>query len=228
MKRAGIAVKLRGLATVLLLSACGSQGPSETDSGTQPDPSLAAQDLSAGAPAEDPALLQAKAARAIKGIITDPKSARYAKIRSGVGGAICGEVDSKQSNGKFGGFKPFVVTPDGVAVVSNAAGISFADPDDLFPDFYIRWCASPEELQTLGPDLQTASIAPGPADLPQDLPDVPELYPEGMEEPSPPPPARVAPARSGAPASSAAQTPAAEPGSFADAVIRKRAPEPGQ
>jgi hypothetical protein len=80
-------------------------------------------------------------------------------------------------------------------------------------------------LQTLGPGLQTASAAPAGAEAVPELPDVPELYPEGMEAPvEPAPPPQSGPAARGIDRPGAPAAPAEEPGSFADAVIRTRAP----
>lgn len=183
-------------ASLLLLAACGSQSNEAANS--KAEPSL--NELGVVMPgAPDPAQLQAQASRALSSVLLSPKDARYSDIRAGTAGAVCGEVDSKQENGRFGGPRPFVVTAEGVAMVSPATRIRFGDPSDLFPDFYIRWCATPEELAKLGPavareepplDLpaENAASLPEPAPLPPatEPPPAPELQPKAAPAPKAP------------------------------------------
>jgi hypothetical protein len=82
-------------------------------------------------------------------------------------------------------WRPFVVTPEGVAVVSTTPEVRITDPEDPFPDFYIRWCASPAELARLQPNMiggetlglgadpPTPEIPDVPPDLPMDIAPVP-------------------------------------------------------
>ena len=174
---------MKRLALLLLmpLSACGWASPEDMNAQEEgadiAAEALAAANQAAGEEAEDPAALQARVERAMGVILRDPRSARYANVRSGVARSVCGEVDSKQENGRYGGMRPFVVTPEGVAVVSATAAIGFGDPADIFPDYYIRWCASPEELTRLGPAVRTPLPAPADPGVQADIPDIPALDP---------------------------------------------------
>jgi hypothetical protein len=207
-------VKRLALLLLMPLSACGWASPEDVNAQEEgadiAAEALAAANLAAGEEAEDPAALQARVERAMGVILRDPKSARYANVRSGVARSVCGEVDSKQENGRYGGMRPFVVTPEGVAVVSATAAIGFGDPADIFPDYYIRWCASPEELTRLGPAVRTPLPAPADPGVQADIPDIPTLDPQ--------PPA-------GAPAGPPKARPPAEGGvekddSFLNSVVR--------
>jgi hypothetical protein len=181
---------MKRLAALLLcLSACGSQESDANGANEAPDPAaeaLAAANLLAADEAQDPAVLEARVERAMSGILRDPGSARYASIRAGMARSICGEVDSKQEDGRRGGFRPFVVTPEGVAVVSTTTGIGFGDPADIFPDYYIRWCASPEELIRLGPAIRTPPPAPLDLNIQAEIPDDSLLAPS-PDRPGPAP-----------------------------------------
>lgn len=197
------------LPPLMFLAACNSeQGADAAEEGVEgADPVLEAANMVAGTAAAETAKLEAKLQSAMAVILRDPGSARYSNVRPGAGGSVCGEVDSKQENGRHGGPRPFVVTPEGVAVVSSATTVSYDDPEDVFPDFYLRWCATPEELQRVGPRLQTAAPPP---DL-NDIPDIDEsLFAEG-EAPA---------AQSSPPAK--ADEPAGGLDDFSNAVIRKR------
>jgi hypothetical protein len=141
--------------------------------------------------------LEEKARAALGLIVRDPSTMRFGDLRAGAGGAICGRVETKQPDGKPG-VRPFVVTPEGVAVISTTAQVSITDPEDPFPDFHIRWCATPAELARLQPDMiggETlgigASSAPPPEipDVPPDLPA--DLPPEPAEAPQERPAARA-------------------------------------
>lgn len=204
-----------GFAALMLLAGCGWASPDDSNVQEQgadlAAEALAAANQAAGEQGEDPAALQARVERAMGVILRDSESARYANIRSGVARSVCGEVDSKQENGRYGGMRPFVVTPEGVAVISTTAAIGFGDPADIFPDYYIRWCASPDELTRLGPAVRTPLPAPADPGVQADIPDIPML--------DPPPPA-------GAPGGPAPKArPPAAPGadkddSFLNSVVR--------
>ena len=212
----------RLLIPMLLLAACDSQSETEAPSGTA-QPAGATDPLAATpAAAQDAAQLQSRAAAALTGTIADPQSANYSGVRAGTAGSICGAVDAKQPDGKFVGPRPFVVTPEGVAVVSPTAEVMFNDASDLFPDFYIRWCASPAELAQLGP-----RVAMRGSDPPMPEPPVPDLPPDDPELPPPPaepPPPPPAPRRdaSAAPAVAAAEPQRPKDDSFSSAVLRPR------
>jgi hypothetical protein len=204
---------MKRLAAILLLSACHSEAP--TEGNEQVEQSV----VPAAAPgAQDPAQLRQRVIQAMTAILPDAASARYGDVRSGTGGAICGTVEAKQ--GKAAGFRPFVVTPQGVAVISTAPRILYDDPSDIFADYYIRWCASPEELRRLGPELQSAagSLPPVP---PPDLSDPgPAMAP--ADTPAPPPPGvRRQEADKSAPPAPTQPAASADEDSFSKAVLRK-------
>jgi hypothetical protein len=169
---------------LLLLAGCGSK---TTDEGGG-DAAMAEGDpfanAAAAAGADDPARLQDLVVRGMAGVLQDARNAQYRDLRAGVGGAACGYVAPKGA--PAAGFRPFVVTPDAIGVVGAAQAISFEDPDDLLADAWIRWCATPEELQRLGPTLQAAAAASAgsPAAEPADS----QLPPPGFQVPVPPAP----------------------------------------
>jgi hypothetical protein len=177
---------MKRLAVLLLLAGCGSQDKvGESGDGAEiVPPAPAAENLSAGSPAADAARLQARVESAMAVILPDPAKARYAEVRAGAAGSVCGTVDPGERTARAGGFRPFVVTPEGVAIVSPTPAISFGDPSDIFPDFYIRWCATPEELARLAPELRGTIEAPPPADPGA----VDDFLPDLLEPPPPEPP----------------------------------------
>lgn len=219
--------KMRWLAALLLVSACNSKGDDEAGGGASP---AAIEGLEEVPGAQSPAQLQARAAAAIGPIATDP---RFSEIRGGALNAVCGKVDSKLPNGQYAGFRPFVVTPEGVAVISATPTINFDDPADPFPDLYIRWCATPEEMQTIGPAVaRSAAVPPPPVDLP---PETIDPIPEGdwgvVPGAAPPPAPKVAEAPAPAPKEKAAPPAPVkrQPGdedSFMKSVIKPQEPEP--
>jgi hypothetical protein len=174
------------LLPLLLLSGCDREAPTapEEESGTQ----LAGTGPDAALPpgSEDPARLQELIARAMPAVLPDAAKARYRDIRAGVGGAACGEVATPGPGGAEGPFRPFVVTPQAVAVVGTGPTIAFDDPSDFLADAWIRWCASPEELQRLAPELKRAAAVPAPIAEPAPEPD-PLAGPAVATEPAPPP-----------------------------------------
>ena len=215
---------MKRLLILLLLAGCDSQ---RDGNGSGADPTGAGagmEDPMVNAGGVDPAVLQARAETAMSAAILDPASARYANVREGSGGSICGDVNAKGEDGRLQGFRPFVVSPEGVAVVSSAATIMFDNPADMFPDFYLRYCAPLEELPMLHrkmagriPDLPAppdASLGPAP---PADLPPLgpPLAAPPAPSVPPSPPSARQ-------PAAPKAQTKAqsGDEDSFFNSVIR--------
>jgi hypothetical protein len=175
--------------------------------------------------------LQAKAAAAIGVIAQDP---RFSEIRGGPLNAVCGKVDSKLPNGKYAGPRPFVVTPEGVAVISATPAIMFDDPADPFPDLYIRWCATPEEMQTIGPAIARNAEMPPPPPAP--LPETIDPVPQGKwgvvpgAAPAPAPKAAEAPPAAKEKAPPPAPVVNRQPGdedSFMKSVIKPTEPKPG-
>jgi hypothetical protein len=221
---------MRWLAALLLLAGCGSKSDDAGQGGETP----AAPDAGIGGAASlTPAQLQGKAAAALAGITKDP---RFGDLRAGPLNAVCGMVDSKLPNGKYAGFRPFLVTPEGVAVISVTSRVMFDDPADPFPDLYLRWCATPEEMQTIGPMIAKKAEVPPPAELP---PETIDPVPEGNwgvvpgAAPPPPPAPKAAEAPPAAPKEKAPPPPPPanrQPGdedSFLKSVLRPQEPKAG-
>jgi hypothetical protein len=191
------------LPILALLASCSGQDDAQNSAAEMPldDPAAAAGEAP-GAP--DMAALRAKVSRAMAVGLPDAANAQYRALRAGTGGAACGEV-ATQAKGLAGVFRPFVVTPDGVAVVADVPAINWADPEDFIADAYIRWCATPEELQRLAPQLQSAAAKSAAAMTPppENEPDLPlppirenpvaDLPPPAPEPAPPPPPKKKGP-----------------------------------
>src|SRR4029453_16474947 len=133
----------------------------------------------------------------------------YRNIKAGVGGAACGEVATVAPNGKPDLYRHFVITPDAVAVIGTKPGVDFKDPSEFLADAWIRWCASPEELE-----LVEGQLDQGPHAIPDPLPD-PDVPPPA-EEPLLPLP-RQEPRR---PAAATPPPPPAQIDSFSKSVSR--------
>lgn len=186
------------LPILVLLASCNSQADEEEAAAEAPAGEAAAP---AALPAgEDMVALQARVSRAMAVALPDAGTAEYRALRTGAGGAACGEVATRKGGGVF---RPFVVTPDGLAVVAAGPAIVWDDPDDFVADAYIRWCASPEELQRLAPQLQSAAVNSAATAVPveegPDLPlppvreEAPAAAPAVPAEPAPPPVRRKPP-----------------------------------
>jgi len=213
-------MRLAVMLAVALLAGCGAKDDAEA--GAESTAGGEGANLPAGIGVEDPARLQQRVDAAMAAILPKPAEARYAEVRSGVAGAICGQVDAVQSDGKYAGLRPFVVTPQGVAIISITAQIPFDGPVDEFPDYYLRWCASPEELAAIGSRVEVdASDMPPPpsADL---LPDVPADLDVPVTVPPPLPPAPMPPdTRWGAPVKIKAPPRTNADDSFYNVVVRE-------
>jgi hypothetical protein len=163
------------------LAGCDSGGDEQAETTALPAGQQAAQ--AAGVAAADSAI-EARARQALGAIMPDSDTLRLADLRAGGSGAACGRAEIKGPDGKPA-WRPFVVTPEGVAVVSTTPEVRITDPEDPFPDFYIRWCASPAELARLQPNMvggetlglgadpPTPEIPDVPPDLPMDIAPVP-------------------------------------------------------
>jgi hypothetical protein len=174
---------------LLLAAGCGSRnnvGAGNGAEGIPPDltPNLAA--IEANRAVEAQALVE----RAMALAMPDAKDAQYRNVRAGSGGSACGEVSGRTT----GGFRPFVVTPEGAAVIGTSAAIAWNDPSDVLADAYIRWCATPEELRKVAPAIQKAqpgaslpNLAAPPAETAAPVPP-PILLDANPSKPPPPPP----------------------------------------
>jgi 8-oxo-dGTP pyrophosphatase MutT (NUDIX family) len=178
----------------ILLAGCARE---PADEGEEAAARQAAEEaaLQASLPqGEDPARLQALIDRAIPAVLPNAAKAQYRAVRAGVGGAVCGEVSTG------GPYRPFVITPEAVAVVADGPAIAFDDPSDFVADAYIRWCARPEEMERLTGDLARAAaesaateLLPAPPEAPLPVP-LPVPAEEQVSATRPPAqPAREAP-----------------------------------
>jgi hypothetical protein len=172
---------------LLLLAGCGSRNNADPANGAEAIPSELMPNLAAikaNREAEAKALVE----RAMATAIPDAKNAQYRNVRPGAGRAACGEVSGKTT----GGFRPFVVTPEGVAVIGTSAIIAWDDPSDLLADAYIRWCATPEELQKVGPAIRNAKTDAGLPNLAAPAPETSAPAPgPDLPQPKPPPPPQI-------------------------------------
>src|SRR3954470_19763426 len=137
---------------LLLLAACGARGGGNAETEAQNDLLANLQLVDANA---DPARLQALIDETMPAALGNAKDAQYRNVRAGAGGAVCGEVSAAKQP-----FLPFVITPAKLALVGSSPRIQFSDPSDLLADAYVRWCATPEELGRIGPQLHQAASDP--------------------------------------------------------------------
>ncbi|HEX8402860.1 MAG TPA: hypothetical protein VF628_14300 [Allosphingosinicella sp.] len=209
---------MRRFLPLLLLAGCDSQA--DQDPGAAPGAQAPAAQAGPPLPADGSASasqLGERAKTSLRAIIADPGSMRFANLRAGASGSVCGDVDAKQADGQKA-VRPFVVTPEGVAVVSTTAQVKVDDPEDPFPDFYIRWCASPEELARLQPNMVGGETL-GLGAPPPDIPDVPTDVPAALPAPAPEPARETPPAQAKAEAPSRPPAPTSDD-SFFNAVAR--------
>jgi hypothetical protein len=209
--------RLIPLVAILLLAGCDSEPVAENQAAATP--ATGAFDEN-GMMALSPAEVEAKARAALAAVLKDTASANFWNLRGEPTGAVCGQVDAKE-NGKYTGPRPFVVTPEGAGLISATPEVGYGDPADPFPDFHIRWCATPQELATVGPAIARRDAAPadfGNTSMPEPAP----LLPAELPPPLPAPRAVEAvpqPAPEAAPPASTA----GEEDSFSKAVIRPEA-----
>ena len=174
---------------LLLTAGCGDRKPGGGEGAAGADTKAAA--LPSGAAAADPVQLQALVDRAFA-TLPGGARAKYRNLRAGSGGGACGEVALQPPL-----FRPFVVSPEGVAIVATGPAIAYEDPSDLAADAWIRWCATREELMALEPRLRAAEtaepaidgnlLAPPPLDLPPpEAAPPPKSAPAKAAAPSPP------------------------------------------
>jgi hypothetical protein len=171
---------------LLLLAGCGSKSGVDASNAADAIPADLMPNMEA-VEANSAAHVQELIDRALPAVLPDAKSAQYRNVRAGAGGSACGEVSGKTTHG----FVPFVVTPAGVGILGTSSKIAYEDPSDFLADAWIRWCATPEELQKVSATIQkTKPDALGNMSLP--IPDVPVGAP-GVPVPDTPPPAKPGP-----------------------------------
>ena len=173
---------------LILLSLAACQKDAGEEAATQAADQQQALLPSDGLPntAPDPAQLQALVTRAIAAVVPNPKTARYRNVRQGAGGSACGDIAEGS-----GIFRPFVVTPEAMALVAATPTIAYDDPDDIFADAWIRWCATPEELRRIGPALKQVAESNVVETVPDPhipLPGETDLPPPTPADRPPPPP----------------------------------------
>jgi hypothetical protein len=175
------------LAAAWLLTGCDSS-PSAGGSAGGESGAPGLGNIAATGDPEAVAALRARAQAALIGLIPNAASARYVNVRQGTSGAICGAVET----GPEGQFHPFVVTAGGGAAVSASPRLEIANPEDPFPDLYMRYCATIEELSRLGEAMNgvTAALPPLPPE-----PDPPPLLEDDAAPGQEPEPADAPPRR---------------------------------
>lgn len=151
----------RGVAIVsLLLSAGCQQAPDSTisNNGQQADASTVPVALSAlevearrvvATKSSERAqrALEGRARTALQGDLFDPFSARFANVRQGRNGAICGQYNARNRYGAYVGFRDFVVGRDRQTIYysQNSDGVR----SELFTSFaeaYLNACATGTEV----------------------------------------------------------------------------------
>ena len=143
----------------LAAAACGSGGGPGGNSAVLPE--SVPMNLSADLSPEEAARVQGRVETAFRVAITDP-ILRYANVRHGVREAICGEVETAAAGGAGTGLRPFIVTPSGEAFVSATPALRLDEPTDPFPDVYMEYCASTEELRAIRQRMEGMRPPPPP------------------------------------------------------------------
>jgi hypothetical protein len=178
------------LLPLLLLAGCGSRDRGDANNAADALPPELMPNMAA-VEASSAAHVQALIDQALPAAVPDAKTAQYRNVRAGAGGAACGEVAGKTTHG----WVPFVVPPSGTAVVGTGAKIDYANPSDILADAWIRWCATPEELNTVAAEIHKARPDLLPGNLAAPVPDVPPPQPVAEAPPArpsaPPPPPQI-------------------------------------
>jgi hypothetical protein len=175
------------------LAACNSGDGAGNDSSAQAGNISADGSTTAGGP-------MARVLAAMASVLVDPSAAQYSNVREGSARSVCGSVAARQRNGTHGPALPFVVTPEGLALVSPTPRLAWNEPEDPFPTAYARWCATPEELEALRAQIATSPVPRAPEVPPADLdfgneadPPAPVELPKEAPSPTPRRPAPAEP-----------------------------------
>lgn len=187
-----------------LLVACNRDDAAEDAQNAAIEDALLAN-LEAASTTDDPGRARELVNRAMPAALPAGSEPQYQNIRAGVGGAACGEVSTMGAGKKRTPFRPFVVTPEAIAIIGTEPKIKFNDASDFIADAWIRWCATPEELaQVEGQISSSPTLEENPLNT-SDIPDLSEadllpvapkqpMGPErrtSLEPPPPPPPAQI-------------------------------------
>jgi hypothetical protein len=106
--------------------------------------------------------LTAKVRRAMEHYLFDPFSAQYRTIRSGRGGAVCGEYNAKNRLGAYTGFRDFVLSRDGRTIYASSYNDGVRNERySSFAEAYINACATAAEAS----EYRRATGIGNPADL---------------------------------------------------------------
>ena len=170
--------------------ACNSGGgPGGGNSVVLPE---AEMNMAPGLSPEEAAQVRGRVETALGAALTDP-ILRYANVRQGVREAICGEVETSAAGGAGTGLRPFIVTPGGEAVISATPALRLEEPSDPFPDLYMEYCASAEELRAIAERME-GMTPPPPPPVEHPAPGAPPVAAPEPSEPraadAPPPPPR--------------------------------------
>ena len=182
---AGPGARSRGLLALLVgfaTAACGSGGGAGGNAGVLPD---SASSNLGGSNTQGATSAEARVEAALRAVLSEPVL-RYANVRQGVSGAICGEVETRTRDGGGSGLRPFLVRPEGDAAISPTPTIALEDPDDRFPDLYMAWCASPEELRAIQQRMSRVPLPPLPPEIPVAEPPEPSSEPVDVDARDPP------------------------------------------
>lgn len=147
------------LSTILIITACRVDASAENESANavaqpvEPHPLSAlersSQSLLRKARSEQQVEgLEARARSAFEDDLFDPFSARFRNLRSGRGGAICGQVNARNRMGAYVGFKAFVVGRDGRTTYTSASSDGIrTEWYSSFADAYLNACANAREAR---------------------------------------------------------------------------------
>ena len=157
------------------------------------------------------AQLESRASAALR-VALGVAPARFVNVRSGANGAICGVAEMLPDVTSPGGPRMFLITASGDAFIGRTETLGLEDPTDPFPNLYVQYCATPEEVREIQARLarmDPSDVQPPPP--PDALPPLADVPPDAAAEPPseapPPPPPR----------------PHSQPrddGSFVNAVVR--------
>ena len=140
---------------LVLLAAC---------QGNRVDPDAGSNAQNEAAAANPNSAVLERARSALRAVLVDDSQVRYEEVRSVPGGAICGRI--VRGGQAASDALPFVVTPAGEGFLGRSARLTLEDLSDPFPDIYMRWCSSIEELRALQLEAEAMAQRNGIVDDP--------------------------------------------------------------